>query len=267
LQTVLGFEAADIARTFMMSPTAIAQRLVRAKKKIRDARVPFDVPPLEELSKRKDAVLEAIYGAYALDWMNDDSARSLSGEALYLAQLMASLLPDPEALGLAALLGFADARKRARVVDGVFVPIHLQDRSLWDRELMRQAAAALAQAAAIGRLGRFQLEAAIQQAHGNWPVMLQLLHGLCALWPTTGAFVSRAAAVGEVHGADAGLAALDAIVDDIRAFQPAHATRAHLLQKAGRTAEAAAAYAQALSLTTSTPVRRFLSAQARVVSG
>jgi RNA polymerase sigma-70 factor, ECF subfamily len=260
LQTVLGVEAVEIGRAFMTSPTAVAQRLVRAKRKIRDSQVPFAVPSREEMPSRLEAVLEAVYGAYAMDWMSD-TVRDLGGEALYLAELLAELLPDAETLGLAALLGFSAARQHARLRDGCFVPIQDQDPSQWDHERMAKAAALLAKASSMNRLGRFQIEAAIQQAHGNWPVVLQLSNGLCALWPTVGAAVSRAAVVGEAMGPLAGLQALDAIADDVSAFQPAHATRAHLLAQAGQRPQAMRAYDVAISLTTALPVRRWLERQ------
>lgn len=271
LQTVLGFEAAEIGRSFLISPAAIAQRLVRAKRKIRDARVPFDVPDRAAMPERLPAVLEAIYGAYAMDWMNDEKARDMAGEALYLAELMATLLPDePEALGLAALIGFAHARRTARTRDRAFVSLDQQDSSLWDHVLIARATAWLKQASALRRIGRLQLEAAIQQVHArrhetgrtDWRAILMLTQGLCRLWPTIGAETSLAAATGEVLGPDAGLAALEQIARDPgAAFQPYEATRAHLLAKAGRPAEAALAYEKAITLTPEPQIRNWLVAR------
>jgi RNA polymerase sigma-70 factor (ECF subfamily) len=261
LQTVLGLEAGDIARAFLQSPTAVTQRLVRAKRTIRDAHIPFSLPPADEQRQRLPAVLDAVYAAYTHEWISDDTARDLTNEALYLAELLAQLLPDAETAGLAALLAFTHARRQARLRHGVFVPIHEQDPSLWDRDLMARARSWLGVAATMKRLGRFQLEAAMQQAHGNPRVLLPLVDGLCALWPSAGAAVSRAAILGEAWGPAVGLSALDAIDGDLTGFQPAHATRAHLLARAGQTEQARAAYAAAIALTTSIPVRRWLTGQ------
>lgn len=271
LQTVLGFEAADIGRSFLISPTAIAQRLVRAKRKIKEANIPFHVPERHEMGERIEAVLEAIYGAYALDWLSDPDARDMTGEALYLANLLATLLPDEaEVHGLAALIGFAHARRKARLQDGAFVPLHEQDQALWDAAMIAQAEQRLTDAAKLKKMGRFQLEAAIQAVHANraeggamnWMAILHLTEGLCKFWPTMGALTNRAALIGEVFGAEAGLAAVSLIVNgDGAAFQPAHATRAHLLARKGDTTNAAVAYEKAISLTTEPAVRRWLQRQ------
>jgi len=261
LQTVLGVQAVDIARAFLQSPTAVTQRLVRAKRKIRDAQIPFTLPPPDELRRRLPQVLDAVYAAYTLEWTNDEDARDLTQEALYLAELLAQLLPDAETAGLAALLAFTHSRRPARLRDGVFVPIHEQDRTLWNHDLILRARAWLASAATMQRLGRFQIEAAMQQAHGNSRVLLPLVDGLCAMWPTAGAAVSRAAIIGEAWGPAAGLAALDAIDGELSGFQPAHATRAHLLARAGQLEQARVAYTSAIALTTSIPVRRWLQQQ------
>ncbi len=276
LQTVLGFEAADIGRSFLVSPSAIAQRLVRAKRKIRDAQIPFQIPDRTDMPARLTAVLEAVYGAYALDWMNDPDARDMTGEALYLAELMADLMPDePEALGLAALIGFIHARRAARRVDGVFVPLDAQETALWDHDLTARARQRLDRAATSRSLGRFQLEAAIQSVHArrattgrtDWPAILHLAEGLCRLWPTIGAATSRAAAIGEAIGPEAGLAALDRIDPTARgAFQPYEATRAHLLARAGRHDAAADAYDRAISLTPEPHLRRWLVARKAAIA-
>lgn len=271
LQTVLGFEAVDIARSFLISPTAIAQRLVRAKQKIKDARIPFQIPDLADMPSRISAVLEAIYGAYAMAWLSDPNARDMTGEALYLASLLVTLAPnEAEVRGLAALIGFAHARRHARIQDGAFVPLHEQDQDLWDAPMIAQAEMQLTEAAKLKKIGRFQLEAAIQAIHAkraeegatNWMAVLHLTEGLCKFWPTLGARTSRAAVIGEVFGVEAGLSELAIIMrSEGAAFQPAHATKAHLLARKGDIENAAFAYEKAISLTTEPTVRRWLERQ------
>ncbi|MEM9901300.1 MAG: sigma-70 family RNA polymerase sigma factor [Pseudomonadota bacterium] len=266
LQTVLGLEAEEIARAFLVSPAAMAQRLVRAKRKIKAAAIPFAVPDADAYADRMGAVLEAVYGAYAVDWLS--GAGDLSHEAFFLSTILAELAPDnPEALGLTALIGFIEARRAARICGGMLVPVPEQDTSLWDQTLIDRSAHHLTRASRIGETGRFQLEAAIQAVHAaravtgrtDWRALSQLYAGLLAGHPTIGAAVSRAAVVAEDAGPAEGLKLLDQIAfSDLERYQPSHAVRAHRYAALGRVADAAEAYAKALSLSTDPPSRRWL---------
>lgn len=249
----------------------MAQRLVRAKRRIREARIPFVVPEQSRMPERLAPVLEAVYGAYAIDFgivAGPEPRESLADESLHLATTLASLLPDEsEAAALAALIAYSLARRDARMVDGEFVPLEEQDRSRWDADLIAIGERWLRAAHVAGRHGRFEIEASIQAVHcGRAPIdgsnaqtLLALHAALLMVAPTLGARVAYAAAVGRANGPIAGLAALDAIDDDaVQRFQPAWATRAHLLAEAAMLDEAAKAYDRAIALTTDPAARRWL---------
>jgi RNA polymerase sigma-70 factor (ECF subfamily) len=279
LQSVLGVQAAAIAAAFAVEPSTMAQRLVRAKKRIRDAGIPFVLPERDDLSERLPAVLEAVYGAYAIDWQlapRGAPIESLSAEALHLALVLADLLPDePEVLGLAALVCLSEARGPARrTADGGFIPLDEQDSELWDEVLMARGEVLLRRAHGQRLPGRFQYEAAIQSAHCTRATQgkvdlsaLRKLHrALLRVAPSLGAAVASAAVDGEIDGPTAGLRALDSIgAPAVERFQPAWTTRAHLLSQAGRAAEAADAYRRAIELTADPCVAEYLLRRLRSV--
>lgn len=266
LQCVMGLEAEQIGRAFLVPKATMAQRLVRAKAKIKATNIPFAVPEQAQLAPRLSAVMEAIYGAYSADWL--EAGDDLGMEALFLADVLCTLLPqNAEALGLAALLGFAAARREARVVGGAFVPLDAQDPALWNEKLLRGAQGLLRRASALGEIGRFQLEAAIHSVHArridaeemDWRGVAQLYSGLCQLYPSLGAQLGYAMALSHVNGAEAGLAVLDALdAKKVAGAQSYHATRAHLLAQLGRLSDAASAYETALALTPEPALRAFL---------
>ena len=274
LQTILGFDAAAIASAFLVSPTSMGQRLVRAKRKIRDAGIPFAVPEPAELPARLDAVLDAVYAVFTQGWADpagvDPKSRGLTEEAIWLARLLTAVLPDePETAGLAALMLYAEARRSARrSVDGDFIPLSEQDTAAWNAGLIAEAEALMLKAATRRRPGRFQIEAAIQSAHANrrrtghtdWPAIAELYEALYALTGSVVVAINRAVAIGEAQGAKAGLAALDGSCDATRldAYQPYWAARAELLARTGDASAAHAAYDRAIGLETDPALRRFL---------
>ncbi|WP_222849289.1 RNA polymerase sigma factor [Trebonia kvetii] len=272
LNTVLGFTAEQVGRAFSVPTTTMATRLVRAKKRIKAAGIAFRIPDRTDLPARMTSVLEAVYGAYVIDWATGPEDRRLPSEALHLAEVLTDLVPDdPEAHGLAALVELSAARAPARLdTDGRFVPLADQDPALWNPRLISRGREHLRAAHARGQLGRFQLEAAIQAVHcarqqggtTDWPTLLTLHRLLRAVAPSLGSSVALAAVTAEVDGPAAGLAALDALLEepgqDARLFQPARATRAHLLDRLGRAQESADAYESALSLTHDTAEREYL---------
>jgi RNA polymerase sigma-70 factor (ECF subfamily) len=274
LQVVLGLEAKTIASAFLMSPAAMGKRLVRAKNKIREAGIPFSVPEREELPGRLAAVLEAVYAVYAQGWADpvggDTESRDLTGEALFLAQLLVELLPEePETLGLLALMLYTLARCNARRdAAGDYVPLSAQDPATWNAPMIDAADAVLRRANAFNAIGRFQLEAALQSAHvhrcrtrrPNWDEIVQLYDALLAIAASPVVAVNRALALGERDGPQAALDALKPYANDPRLadYQPYWAARADLLARAGATAEALGAYDLAIGLERDPAVRRFL---------
>lgn len=278
LQTVLGLEAKQIAAAFLVSPSAMAQRLVRAKAKITAAGIAFEEPEASDLPERIQAVLEAIYAVYGLGWDGSDMSAAertdLTEEALYLSELTHALLPDSaEAAGLHALLSLCESRRRARFSeDGTFVPLHEQDTALWDIELIRRADQLLWHASARRTPGPFQLEAAIQAAHCHraftgsvpWAGIAQLYAHLVRLAPTLGAQVGHAVAVGEASAPVDGLALLNALADDRSAaqallgYQPYWVARAHLHARNNDASQARHCYARSIGLTTLPAVRSHL---------
>lgn len=275
LQAVLGFDSARIARAFAVPAGAMSQRLVRAKRRIRDAKIPFVVPGRQAMAERLPPVLEAVYGCYALaaPGRGDDGA-SLAREARYLAVTIATLLGDePEAWALAALITLASAR--AAGSGDRYLPLQEQDPDDWDRGLIAEGEAYLRRAERPGRApGRFQLEAAIQAVHcdrartgvTDWDALRTLYTALLAVAPSLGGRVAHAAVIGRTDSPEAGLSLLEALPPERERFQPYHATRGELLARLGRRRDAVAAYDQAAVLSTDPAVRAFLERRAEELS-
>jgi RNA polymerase sigma-70 factor (ECF subfamily) len=274
LQVVLGLDAKTIASRFLTAPAAMGKRLVRAKNKIRQAGIPFGIPEREELPGRLDTVLDAIYAAFTEGWTDpggtDIARRDLTEEALFLARLVTELLPEePEAQGLLALMLHAEARRRARRNgDGEYVPLAEQDPALWDSQMIVEAEALVRRAGAVGSIGRYRLEAALQSAHvyrcrtghDNWAEVVQLYDALFTLAGSPVVAINRALAIAELHGAGAALAAMPDVAADGRLaeYQPYWAARAELLARTGAHGEARRAYEMAIGLERDPAVRRFL---------
>ncbi len=273
LQTVLGLDAAQIGAAFLVAPATMGQRLVRAKAKIRDAGMRFELPDAADMPERLEDVLAAVYAAYGTSWDAvpgaDTGPLDLVDEALFLARLLASLLPDePEPRGLLALMLYCEARRPARrAADGSFVPLKRQDARLWRRDLIVEAEAHLTTAAQHGRFGRYACEAAIQSVHVQRPITgrtnheaLATLYGLLARHcPSVGVLVAQAAARVEAGDPADALAVLSRLSpSDVTGYQPYWVTLARAESDAGNHATAQQALERAIGLSEDSAVRAYL---------
>ncbi len=274
LQTILGLDAAAIGSAFLVSPSAMGQRLTRAKAKIRLAGVPFKIPEREDLPERLGVALEAIYAAFSHGWAeafsDDPRGRNLAEEAIWLGRVAVSLIPDePEAMGLLALMLYAHARRDARRdAVGRYVPLSDQAVERWDQKAIEEAEKLLRAASAFGAPGRFQLEAAVQSVHAarwltgktDWEAIAALYDALFALTASPVVAVNRAVAVAHSHGPAAGLELLDQVgaKDGLAGFEPYWVARADLCAKLGEVDAARRAYEQAIGLQTDPAARAFL---------
>jgi RNA polymerase sigma-70 factor (ECF subfamily) len=273
LREVCGLTTEEIARAFLTPPPTLAQRIVRAKNKIREARIPYQVPTPAELPARLDAVLRVIYLVFNEGYSASAGAsltrHDLSSEAIRLGRLLVDLLPEPEAMGLLALMLLHESRRTARTdASGDLVLLDEQDRSLWNREQIAEGSTLVEQALGSGRAGPYAIQAAIAALHAeapsadatDWNEIVGLYDVLLRLDPSPVIELNRAVAVAMRDGPDAGLRLVDAILDrgDLREYRLAHAARADFLRRLGRTKEAKSAYEHALKLAKLEPERRFL---------
>ena len=259
LRTLGGLSTEEVAGAFLVPFETMSKRLSRAKRKIREAGIPFAVPPAHALPERLDAVLAVIYLVFNQGW--GAGRVDLASEAIRLGRLLATLMPDEsEVLALGALMLINDARRHARFRDGELVLFDEQDRSLWNAEQIAEGRALLERATALGAAGPYVLQAAIADLHlqepRDWEQIALLYGALSRLTGSPVVEVNRAVAVGETAGPQAALEILDAL--DLHDYRYLHSTRADLLRRVGRGDEARAAYARALELTEAGPEQRFL---------
>jgi RNA polymerase sigma-70 factor (ECF subfamily) len=273
LRTVCGLATEEIARAFLTSPPTLAQRIVRAKSKIRDAGIPYQVPVLADLPDRLDAVLHVVYlvfnEGYSASSGGSLTRHDLTAEAIRLGRLLVDLLPEPEAVGLLALMLLHDARRAARTSpDGAIVLLEDQDRSLWNREQIEAGINLVERALSSRRFGPYTLQSAIAAVHAeavtaaatDWAQIVGLYEVLLRVEPSPVIELNRAAAIAMRDGPAAGLALIDTILarGDLIDYPPAHSARADLCRRLGKTGEAIESYQRALALTVQEPGRRFL---------
>jgi RNA polymerase sigma-70 factor (ECF subfamily) len=273
LREVCGLTTEEVARAFLSSPPTVAQRIVRAKAKIRNARIPYEVPAAIDLPDRLDAVLRVVYLVFNEGYYASSGAvltrHDLSSEAISLGRLLVELLPEPEALGLLALMLLHDSRRAARTSpSGELILLDDQDRLLWNRDQIAEGLVLVERALAANQVGPYTIQAAIAAVHANalnaagtdWNQIVALYDLLAQAEPSPVVELNRAVAVAMRDGPAAGLALIDTILEEgnLSRYHLAHAARADLCRRLGRMAEARASYERALSLAEQEPERRFL---------
>lgn len=273
LREVCGLTTEEVAHAFLTPPPTLAQRIVRAKAKIRDAKIPYEIPSRQDLPVRLDSVLHVIYLVFNEGYLASSGTSltraDLSGEAIRLGRLLVDLLPEPEAIGLLALMLLHEARQSSRTTpSGELILLEEQDRSLWDREKIEEGVALVEQALGSRRFGPYTLQAAIAAVHAeasssratDWPQIVGLYDVLLRADPSSVIELNRAAAIAMRDGPEAGLALIDAILvrGDLTDYHLAHAARGDLCRRIGRVEDAIGAYKRALELATQEPERRFI---------
>jgi RNA polymerase sigma-70 factor, ECF subfamily len=273
LREVCGLRTEEIAQAFLTPAPTLAQRIVRAKGKIRDAKIPYQVPAAADLPQRLDAVLRVIYlvfnEGYSASAGDSVLRRDLSSEAIRLGRLVVELLPEPEALGLLGLMLLHDSRRETRAAaDGELIVLEEQDRSRWHRPMIDEGITLVRRALSSARFGPYTIQAAIGAVHADaatpestdWDEIVGLYGVLLSMAPSPVVELNRAVAVAMRDGPEAGLRLVDAILErgDLAGYRLAHAARADLCRRLGRTTEARASYDRALKLTRQEPERRFL---------
>src|SRR6202042_3737210 len=285
LREICGLTTEEIARAFLVTPAALAQRIVRAKAKIRETSIPYEVPTPQDLPERLDAVLQVIYLVFNEGYSAASGAEvtraELTGEAIRLGRLLAELqpepqVPEPETMGLLALMLLQESRRAARTSPaGELILRENQDRSLWNREQIAEGVALVEKALSSRRFGAYTLQAAIAAVHAeaqstaatDWRQIVALYNQLVRIQPSPVVYLNRAVAIAMLDGPEAGLKHIDAVLEqgELANYYLAHSARAELYRRLGRTAEARASYERALALTQQEPERQFLQERIRQV--
>jgi len=278
LREICGLTTEEIARAFLVTPATLAQRIVRAKAKIRETPIPYEVPTPQELPERLDAVLQVVYlvfnEGYSAAAGAEVTRAEITGEAIRLGRLLAALQPEPEVHGLLALMLLQESRRAARTSPaGELILLEHQDRSLWNREQIAEGVALVEKALSSRRFGPYTLQAAIAAVHAeaestaatDWRQIVALYNHLVRIQPSPVAYLNRAVAIAMCDGPEAGLKHIDAVLEhgQLANYYLAHSARAELYRRLGRTAEARASYERALALTQQEPERRFLQERIR----